>query len=368
MKYTTPVFKKDVPDDNHKFKTLPTPTGKYPYRVSLQKFINDPNPEKLVINFVGDTGSIRNLDFQEVVVGEMLKQFSADKEEQPDFLYHLGDVVYNFGEADAYYAQFFEHYYKYPRPIFAIAGNHDSDVNPNATISYNSLDAFMEVFCAPQSSVIPFSHSAKKMSGTQPNVYWTLETPLATIIGLYSNVPKFGIITTEQLEWFKGELLHAQTMKPQKAIIVCIHHAPYSADINHGSSRPMIQALEEAFSTTGVKPDIVFSGHVHNYQRLHKTYSDGTIVPFIVAGAGGYDVLHAVAHIDDERFTNDDPLLQNAHLINYCEDRHGFLKLTLERSTNGVIINGAYFSIPHAKEDERVNHLCTDTFRYAVTG
>jgi hypothetical protein len=46
----------------------------------------------------------------------------------PAFLFHLGDVVYNFGEGQHYYDQFYEPYRRYDRPIFAIPGNHDGAV------------------------------------------------------------------------------------------------------------------------------------------------------------------------------------------------------------------------------------------------
>ncbi len=50
---------------------------------------------------------------------------------KPAFLFHLGDVVYDFGEAQYYYDQFYEPYRNYPAPIFAIPGNHDGFIVPN---------------------------------------------------------------------------------------------------------------------------------------------------------------------------------------------------------------------------------------------
>ena len=46
----------------------------------------------------------------------------------PAFFFHLGDVVYNFGEGQYYYDQFYEPFRFYDRPIFAIPGNHDGVV------------------------------------------------------------------------------------------------------------------------------------------------------------------------------------------------------------------------------------------------
>ena len=296
---------------------------------------------------VGDTGSLRNPDFTRLVANAMAKQCEGDATDQPQFLYHLGDVVYNHGEATEYDRQFFIPYQQYPAPIFAIAGNHDSDVNPAAVLPYQSLAPFVKVFCAPIEGPVDFSLVNGRNSMVQPNIYWTMETPLATIIGLHTNVPKFGIVTQEQRNWFAEELIAANKLRPEKMLIVCLHHSPYSADINHGSSLDMITFLETSFTETGVRPDIVFSGHVHSYERFLKTYPDGSTTTFIVAGAGGYDELHAVAALDDAQFTNNNSLFNNIELLNYCDDKHGFLKITIERADNGPELTGEYFSIAH---------------------
>lgn len=296
---------------------------------------------------VGDTGSLRNPDFTRLVAHAMAKQYQVDATDQPQFLYHLGDVVYNHGEATEYDRQFFIPYQQYPAPIFAIAGNHDSDVNPAAVMPYQSLAPFVKVFCAPIAGPVDFNLVKGRQSMVQPNVHWTMETPLATIIGLHTNVPKFGIVTQEQRNWFAEELIAANKLRPEKMLIVCLHHSPYSADINHGSSLDMITFLETSFTETGVRPDIVFSGHVHSYERFLKTYPDGSTTTFIVAGAGGYDELHAVAALDDAQFTNNNSLFSSIELLNYCDDKHGFLKITIEKTGNGPQLTGEYFSIAH---------------------
>lgn len=365
-KYSTPVFKKDVPDDSFKFQELPAPSGDYPFHLDAAAVGLDINADKMVFHMVGDTGSVGSLDFQRIVVGEMAKQYQSEAiNDKPKFLYHLGDVVYKFGEAANYFEQFFSPYRSYPGPIFAIAGNHDSDINPDSEVSYNSLDGFTAVFCDSDPRVVAFSGDTYKKSMTQPNIYWTLNTPLAIIIGLHSNVPKFGVITAEQRAWFAEELKMANLQRPGKAVIVCIHHAPYSADINHGSSRPMIEFFEDVFAETGIRPDIVFSGHVHNYQRFSKTYDDGLVVPFIVAGAGGYDELHAVAEVSDSNFTADSPLLKNVRLEKYCDNKHGFLKVTIEKDSKGLLLSGEYFSIPHKNLSSPESTL-TDSFSIQI--
>lgn len=248
---------------------------------------------------VGDTGSARHSDFQALVASTMGEQLNTQDGAAPSFLYHLGDIVYNHGEADEYPSQFLKPYACYEAPIFAIPGNHDGDINPETSAPYESLDAFVDVFCDSHSRPIHFGGDISRRSMIQPNIYWTLETPLARFIGLYANVTKHGTITDTQREWFIEELRYAQKKRDEQALIVCIHHAPYSADTNHGSSLEMIEILENAFIVAGVRPDAVFSGHVHNYQRFVKKYEDGTSIPYIVAGAGGYADLHTIASVDD---------------------------------------------------------------------
>lgn len=349
FKHSTPVIKLNQPDDSYKFRPLPAPTGNYPYHLNLADVVQPASTQKLVFHMVGDTGSVRNPNFQQEVVEEMISQFDEAQTpaDVPQFLFHLGDVVYHHGEADRYYTQFFNPYRHYPAPVFAIAGNHDTDVNPEADPQYQTLDPFKAVFCAPNKQTVPFSGDVNWQSNIQPNVYWTLQTPLANIIGLHSNVPKFGVITDEQRAWFMEELKIAGAQRPDKALIICIHHAPYSADINHGASVAMIEFLQSAFDETGVRPDIVFSGHVHNYQHFSKRYADGKVIPFIVAGSGGFDELHAVASLDDERFTAESPLFNDVSLENYCDNRHGFLKISLEKTDEGLTLSGQYYSLPH---------------------
>lgn len=354
MKFSTPVIKKNQPDDSYKFLPLPQPSGQYPYRLSLEKIKPIVSDKQFVFHLVGDTGGVLNPSFQRLVSEEMTRQYRncPDLEAQPQFLYHLGDIVYHHGEASQYAKQFFTPYKNYPGPIFAIAGNHDSDVNLQCQEPYQSLDAFKTVFCDTESRPVSFSGGSARNSMVQPNIYWTLETPVATIIGLHSNVPKFGVITEAQRAWFVEELKAAERLRTEKALIVCLHHAPYSADVNHGSSIPMIEFLEGVFEETGIRPDLVLSGHVHNYQRFSKQYEDGKALTFIVCGSGGFDELHSIADLEDDRFTNESPLFDEVSLQKAFTANNGFLKLSIERGEEGLRINGYYYIIPHDAEME----------------
>ena len=352
-KYNVPVVLTHINDDSHNFKPLPAPTGAYPYRLNIADVIGDGAAalqDRMYFHMVGDTGSVRHSEFQATVAATLAQQIEGHPDASPSFLFHLGDVVYNHGEASEYPAQFLKPYQKYPAPIFAIAGNHDGDINPLAS-PYQSLDAFMNVFCDTHSRPISYGTNSRK-SMIQPNVYWTLETPLARFIGLYANVTKHGHITEEQRQWFIEELREAAKHRDEQAIIVCVHHAPYSADTNHASSVSMVNFLENAFAEADLLPDAVFSGHVHNYQRFHKTYPDGTMVPYIVAGAGGYALLHTLAMHDDptvEPLQFDDSTIE---LAAYCDDRYGFLKMGVIRTDKGIVLSGAYYTLSKSDDTE----------------
>jgi hypothetical protein len=359
-----PLFKLNQADDTYKYQPLPQPVGNYPYR--LKPVLENSHPDRLSFQVVGDTGGIKSPAFQRLIAEQMARQFTEpeDADRKPSFLYHVGDIVYHFGEADQYERQFFNPYAVYPLPIFAIPGNHDSDVNPSAKTMYSSLAPFSSVFCGNTPRPVPFGTNTARLSGVQPNVYWTMQTDVANIIGLATNVPKYGVVTQEQKEWFIEELKYAATEHPDKALIVCLHHAPYSADFNHGSSLAMITMLDEAFEQAGVLPDLVMSGHVHNYQRYTKSYTGGKTTPFIVCGAGGFDELHWLAEADDVLYSNTSEIFDAVKLENFCTMQHGFLNLEIEKTAEGYSISGKYYAIPHAGLEPGENAYLYDEFVY----
>ncbi|HEX6427226.1 MAG TPA: metallophosphoesterase, partial [Niastella sp.] len=123
------------------------------------------------------------------------------------------------------------------------------------------------------------------------------------------------------------------------------------------------------FTETGILPDIVFSGHVHNYQRFSRHYANGSIVRFIVAGAGGYDDLHNLVMQGDKNFVADSTLIEQVRLEQFCDNRHGFLKITIEKAGKAVILTGEYFSIPHeTRPGEKTTSILTDKFEISCSG
>jgi len=358
-----PVFKTAAIDDQEKFRPLPQPIGPYPYHLDIKQVLPAINADKMVFHLCGDTGGLTQPGFNHQVASAMIKQFGDYKNDNdvPQFFFHLGDVVYNYGQAAQFEPQFFSAYKHYPAPVFAIAGNHDADIDPLDPNKPQSLDAFMKVFCTTQTELIPFAGDNNRKSNIQPNIYYTLKTPLADFICLYSNVPRFGTITPIQKQWFIDELKDKTRNRDQKALIVCLHHSAYSADTNHGSSLPMQLFLNSAFDEAGVLPDVVFSGHVHNYQRFNKQYPGGKTVPFIVSGAGGYAELHAIAPLNDLLFPDTSNMLDNVTLQKSCDNTHGFLKIALQKTTDSFTLTGQYYTIAH-NADNNSHASLYDTF------
>jgi len=79
---------------------------------------------EIVFHTVGDTGGVHSPQFQFAVADAM----AADSGSGAAFWYHLGDVVYYFGQEQYYFEQFYDPYRNYNAPIFAIPGNHDGAV------------------------------------------------------------------------------------------------------------------------------------------------------------------------------------------------------------------------------------------------
>jgi hypothetical protein len=257
----------------------------------------------------------------------------------PRFFFHLGDVVYFYGERREYFPQFFEPYEPYTAPIFAIPGNHDGDlVNPDGRV--HSLTAFVRNFCAPTPVRTPEAHDSRRAAMTQPNVYFTLRAPFVTIVGLYTNVPDGGRLADDQLRWLTHELKAAPT---DAALLVALHHPVYSADLLHGSNLTLGEHLDAACKQAGRWPDAVLTAHVHNYQRFARTIG-GRTIPYIVAGAGGYHNLHHVP-VDNLPFTH--PELHGLELVHFRDRVFGYL--LIEATADQITL--AYHSIDDEKAD-----------------
>ena len=350
------------------FQPLPKPPGTSPYRLDLAAVVPDAVAQMhhaggMVLHMVGDTGGVRDPNLQTLVAQGMERDVArSSKLGMPAFFYHLGDVIYFDGEATQYYPQFYEPYDHYPLPMMGIPGNHDGDVfdNGKRVNQEPSLATFVRNFCATR----PGQHSPDagdvgRTAMIQPNVYWTLLTPFATFIGLYTNVPEGGVVEPAQQAWLAGELADANKELP---VIVALHHPPFSLDTYHSGSSAMSAVLAAASGKAGRKPDMVFSGHVHNYQRFSITDADGMLTPYVVAGCGGYHNLHKMATVDGQPIMVPYTVPDNTNVVleNYFDDRFGFMRLEIDAAT----ITVEAYMVPRPQESWSKQPALHDRLRY----
>jgi predicted phosphodiesterase len=358
-------FVEQPQQSNQPYRPHPPPSGSPPYHLALDAVLPADamaairQNGRMVFHVAGDTGGVKAPQPQQIVAMHLVYDLEEpDPVARPAFLYHLGDVVYYYGEAQSYYDQFYEPYVHYQAPILAIPGNHDGDLAPGATVA--SLAAFAENFCAAEAHLTPEAGDTPRLAMTQPNVYWTLDTPLATFVGLYTNVPEGGALDDQQKAWLESELTSAPA---DKWLLLAAHHPVYSLDDHHSGSAYLKNLLEETFTKTGRTPDVILTGHVHNYQRFTRS-QDGREVPYIVAGGGGYWHLHYMSKalgspIQLPYQVPDDPSVQ---LESYCDNRQGYLKLDLTADR----LVGTYVPVPRLHESwtQRLDPLDTFTLDF----
>jgi hypothetical protein len=355
-----------------KAQPLPPPTGVAPYRLDLAEIVPDAvaamqKAGGMAFHMIGDTGGVQNPTPQILVANGMGQDAGvAGSYGTPAFFYHLGDVIYFDGEAKDYYPQFYQPYEHYPNPIIAIPGNHDGDRFDKGTLVNQepSLAPFVRNFCAVEPGThTPESRDSARTAMVQPNVYFTLNTPYATIVGLYTNVPEGGVVDQDQRDWFAGELKAADKKIP---LLVAMHHPIHSLDTYHSGSKTMAEVLSEAIAASGRRPDMVFAGHVHNYQRFTITGAGGKgdtgITPFIVAGNGGYHNLHKMARDNGQDLPTPyrAPQEDNVILESYVDDRFGFMRLEIHDD----MIDLAAMTVPRPQEKWSQAPRLYDRMRY----
>jgi acid phosphatase type 7 len=316
---------------------LPDPAGQPPYRLALDSLLPADEMREiqdaghLAFHMVGDVGGVKRPEFQLAVAGAMANQ-GHNLNDPARFLYILGDVVYYNGESSQYYPQFYEPYADYPAPILAVPGNHDGTPIDEGT---PSLDAFVANFCTREPQVSPEARDVRRLTMTQPNVYFTLTTPFVTIIGMYDNVVADGYLDDEQKRWLAEEMRAAPDDRP---MILASHHPMLSLDMFHGPSEYMERVIDEAIQTSGRVPTAVLAGHVHNYQRWTHPLptGDGDPVPFVVSGGGGYWNLHHIMAPDRSvpalPYTDE----RGNQLLNYEDHAHSYTRV--EACADGITI------------------------------
>src|SRR5579864_2758182 len=309
---------------------------------------------KITFHAVGDTGAAKttrsqsaatSLAEQAAVADAMSADVQAGGINGPAFFFHLGDVIYNFGEGQYYYDQFYEPYREYDRPIFAIPGNHDGMVFGQSSTAPQvpTLAAFLTNFCAGSPDPSPDAPTSVRSRMTEPGVYFTLDAPFVSIIGLYSNVMDTGggIISSQgghfplvndQLDFLKEELgrLKPDRMAGKRAILIAVHHPALSVDAKTGGSGGLMQDIDSCCKAAGLWPDAVLSGHAHLYQRFTRMVN-GRQVPYIVCGSGGFAATAPMQSAPPAGTVIGDHTLEVDPIVKF-----GYLTLTCDAKTLAV--------------------------------
>ena len=334
----------------------------------------------LTFHAVGCTGDFLDHRPQDAVAAALAAQVRdpgplGGPAAKASFLFHLGDVAYkdeNRADQDRaeqrrlYNEQFFAPYAAYPRPIFAVPGNHCGKQSPHGDRS--SIDHFLDQFCALKKGRSPDNHTDDRPAVQQPHVYWRLDTPLAHVIGLYTNVCNGGLLDNPacagrrpQYEWLVAQLKDVRARNGEgssrRAVLLAVHYPPFSGAANFpmrgdptlgptkhaASARPLAEVLARAYQDADLRPDAVLSAHAHLYQRLTYRYDDGWEVPHLVSGNGGHTALEGMWDEGDGRETSPraapfDPApppgfeLPRKHRLRvdaYADHCFGFLRLTV---------------------------------------
>ncbi|MCI4336757.1 MAG: metallophosphoesterase [Thermoplasmata archaeon] len=339
------------------------------------------NAGRIVFHAVGDIGATNTGHYQDEVsvADRMTAECQVTKmQDRPAFLYLLGDLIYDFGQAQDYYGQFYEPYRNYAGPILAIPGNHDSFIVPGTPVAAEPLTTFMRNFCALTPQATPEAGSLHRTAMTQPGVYFSLDAPYVRIIGLFSNAledpglissqgGRWGGVPDHQLAFLTAQLQRVKSEKYAGAVLLATHHPPFSffaessgSSGSHGCSPDMLAQIDQVCRQVGVYPHAFLAGHAHNYQRYTRTVRfpgapNDYDVPFIICGDGGHNVISlaystpghparepvngsSVGYLDpNPGVPTPVPLLLNS----FDDTDYGYLRVSVDREVLTITYNRA---------------------------
>jgi len=141
---------------------------------------------KIIFHAFGDSGaSIRGNMPTNCAFGDQvtLDSTSSSEGDRAAFLYHLGDVVYNFGEAQYYYDQFYEpfrnirsHFLRFREIRFFVI--------PGTAAGPHAADTFQRNFCSKQHVITPEAGSLHRGDDPSRGLFYP-DAPFVRIIGLF---------------------------------------------------------------------------------------------------------------------------------------------------------------------------------------
>lgn len=262
---------------------------------------------------LGDPGEGDRSQF--AVVPPMLKMGAGT-----DFMVIASDVIYPVGSINDYPHKFFQAYQGYPRPIYAVPGNHDW---------YDGLEGFMRVFCDRRGDGSPGAwwkgrrglaarrlwrrpehadeealaaaralRSAPGQQGVQPGPYWIIDSPWLRIVGIDTGIG--GGLDREQGAW-----LRRVSADPRPKLLIT-GKPIYRDDRYQPCPIEGGGTVDEIVRSSGYVA--VIGGDIHNYQHYPVTVEPGRRIEYLVAGGSGayMHATHTIGRttlVDEEDFT-----------------------------------------------------------------
>lgn len=243
-----------------------------------------------------------------------------------EFAVIASDVVYPAGDVNEYIGKFFIPYADYPRPIYAIPGNHDW---------LDGLSGFMRHFCRaepPAAKFRPPAHArrprlaglvhqlfwrrprsleagtlarAEELRGTaqssgppQPNMYFCIDTPNLRIVAIDTGI--LGRLDAEQGQWL------ARVSAGDKPKLLISGKPIFAGDAK--SPRRILAARSgeaDGYLWQLLRdPDnhyvAMISGDIHHYERHPARLPDGRVLQCVIAGGGGafMSSTHEIPRVD----------------------------------------------------------------------
>lgn len=270
---------------------------------------------------LGDTGEGDRSQYS--VIPAFLTAASAS-----EFAVIASDVVYPAGDVNEYVGKFFVPLAGYPKPVYAIPGNHDW---------LDGLAGFMRHFCAAAAPAAKFrpprrarwaraalvAHSvfwrrprsldpetlvrAKELRGeaaasgpSQPNMYFCIDTPNLRVIAIDTGI--LGRLDHEQGEWLR------RVSAGDKPKLLISGKPIYSGDSM--SPRRFLAADGSDDGHSGLLWSVVrdpasnyvamISGDVHHYERHSVALPEGRRIECVISGGGGAFMTstHQIARVD----------------------------------------------------------------------
>jgi hypothetical protein len=159
---------------------------------------------------------------------------------------------------------------------------------------------------------------------------------------------KFPTIGDAQLNFLSNELarLKSKLDTDPRAVILAVHHPPFSGDSKNGGSPLLTKDLTKAFNDAGLWPDAILSGHAHHYERFSWTVN-GKEIPCIIAGSGGFNM--TPIKNPPANFPVTIPGRTDLVMENYSPT-YGYLEVIVNGNNRTLIIN---FNSPQTKTAAR---------------